>query len=766
MTSSSSRQTHTPPGTGTSKPLKRGKACLTCRFLKIRCDGARPICGPCQRTPKDDPCEYADGPGRSRTRALEETVSRLEARLREYEHPEETPPVALHNPYEQGPGHESDTTIRIKVDTPSSSHSTHSSPSSPFSVTSSLASIPSPRPGGSSGSSERKGSSSPAGEPRIALPATRNLLEWFLTHALSFGFFLNIPRFTNSALLPLDFGHQSRPCPGLLSTVYLWGIHLSPQTQHKDLEHTLLMRAISDTASDLSISNPHPHRFMHTIQAETLLGYYFFRNGQILEAKRHTSSAASLALGCGLNTFRSSQQQEQWGSNSISASVPDGSIRLPPSQDAIEEGERINAFWAVFTLYRDLAVAVDPPRSVCGVFDAPGCQIDTPWPLDMDVYKQNILPPRGSSTVHDYLNHIQQREDEHQLSSTMNMVTKASLLLHQASFVAGQYHPNMPARDAQALLAAFQSVRHLIESLRSQLSPLEEINPGSQNISTVREIHLAHSLIHGALIRLNETFSDSDADCRHTCVKSAQAMIHGGGLNVAEFGCVTPIMGTLWTLACQALISEVVRLRSLRSSHHLHAGSEIESKRDLFLGREDSLLASLQQGLSTLTFFSINSALMSKSFLCSTLSNPRYSVCDRVININDLQEYADLKSKEGMVAGGRSLIGSESWHDCSSARDFRQPPSISSSSSTSNHSHRVHLPDYVAQVESVGAALSSSRSHDTLHMNKTWESSTSTQTPNQNFCGEFYCPHTSQTNTYHTSYAFGHAGLGQRTVVA
>ncbi|KAK7019632.1 hypothetical protein R3P38DRAFT_2975538 [Favolaschia claudopus] len=35
-------------------PLKRGKACLNCRHLKIRCDGVHPICGPCIRIPKDD----------------------------------------------------------------------------------------------------------------------------------------------------------------------------------------------------------------------------------------------------------------------------------------------------------------------------------------------------------------------------------------------------------------------------------------------------------------------------------------------------------------------------------------------------------------------------------------------------------------------------------------------------------------------------------------------------------------------------------------
>ncbi|KAJ3872737.1 hypothetical protein F5051DRAFT_338811, partial [Lentinula edodes] len=564
-----------------------------------KCDGARPICGPCQRSPKEDPCEYADGPGRSRARVLEETVLRLEARLREYEHPEETPSMELCDPYHQDQAHDSGATMQVNVDQPLSSYSSYSSPSSSFFGMSPLRTS---YTGGSSGSSNTASTA----EPRIALPGTRSLLECFFVNAVSFGFFLDHSRFSSSALLPLNFGHQSRPCPGLLSTVYLWGIHLSPQTQHKYLEHTLLMRALRDTASDLSTSIPHPHRFMHTIQAETLLGYYFFRNGNVLEAKRHASGAVSLVLGCGLNTLRSLHMQQR-GSNPISSVLSESHNLLPP-QDAVEEGERINAFWAVFTLYQDIAVTVDPLRSVCGVFDAPGCQIDTPWPLDMDMYKMNILPPRSSKTIHGFLNHVQQDGDEYQPAGAMSMTTKASLLLHQASFVAGQYNPNMPPPEAQTLFAAFQSVRRLIASLRSQLSPLEEMDHQNQNLSSFREIHLAHSLIHGSIIRLNHIFSDSDAECRHYCVKSAQALIHGGGFDVVEFGCVNPIMGTLWTLACQTLVQEIDRMRSMRTG---------ETR------GEDSLLVSIQQGLSALTFFSSNSALMNKSFLSSPFFNDR-----------------------------------------------------------------------------------------------------------------------------------------------
>ncbi|KAJ7646877.1 hypothetical protein FB45DRAFT_677487, partial [Roridomyces roridus] len=65
-----------------------------------KCDGVKPVCGQCTRAPKDDDCEYQEGRSRSRTKVLEDTVARLEARLQELEHPEEnTPSVTLYDPY-------------------------------------------------------------------------------------------------------------------------------------------------------------------------------------------------------------------------------------------------------------------------------------------------------------------------------------------------------------------------------------------------------------------------------------------------------------------------------------------------------------------------------------------------------------------------------------------------------------------------------------------------------------------------------------------
>jgi hypothetical protein len=72
----------------------------TPNHTRQKCDGSKPICGQCIRARRPDDCEYTDGQGRSRTQILEENISRLEARIHELEHPDESlQSVTLHDPY-------------------------------------------------------------------------------------------------------------------------------------------------------------------------------------------------------------------------------------------------------------------------------------------------------------------------------------------------------------------------------------------------------------------------------------------------------------------------------------------------------------------------------------------------------------------------------------------------------------------------------------------------------------------------------------------
>lgn len=98
-------------------------------------------------------------------------------------------------------------------------------------------------------------------------------LQTVQPHASEFGFFLDFPRFCEDAIRPLPAGHHMRPCPALLSAVYLWGVHISQLGPFLSREQNFLSQALQDSASNLS-SN-HPRKIIHGIQAEILLSILF-----------------------------------------------------------------------------------------------------------------------------------------------------------------------------------------------------------------------------------------------------------------------------------------------------------------------------------------------------------------------------------------------------------------------------------------------------------------------------------------------------------
>jgi hypothetical protein len=208
-------------------------------------------------------------------------------------------------------------------------------------------------------------------------------LDRFLSHATEFGFFLNPKRFRENALRIAPFGHHSRPAPSVLSAAYLWGAHLSHSESLLGQEHTFMTRALQHAATDPLGS--HPDTILHTLQAEILLAYYLLRIGRFLEAKTHTASAVSIAVSAGLHRIRAPVYTRY---TTGLAADPTMSVSLPPPQDTIEEGERINGFWSVLMLHKYIMIALEPTMSVCGTLEAPGMHIDTPWPMDVNDYSE------------------------------------------------------------------------------------------------------------------------------------------------------------------------------------------------------------------------------------------------------------------------------------------------------------------------------------------------------------------------------------------
>ncbi|KAJ7444248.1 hypothetical protein B0H11DRAFT_284953 [Mycena galericulata] len=521
---------------GTRNRLKRGAACLNCRFLKIKCDGRTP-CNRC-RGRSNDGCEYQHGsqvpstktqdqrvPRASRTKALQDTIARLEARLRELEHPEDSASVVtLCYPYLQ------------------------SVPPALF--------IP----------------SSPSQDPDDTFTPTAKviemrLLEAFFAHGSEFGLFLK-----------LGSASQLHLSSSLLNALYMWGAHLlsdprEDQFQHMALEYT-------------SISTDIVRYFMQTIQAEVLLAYYFFHRGRFLQARTHTATAVALAIGGGLHQIRSLQHPEI--PVVILGAKNAQSVRLREPIDAIEEDERINGFWAVFTLHNNLSAALGPDSNWALQADD-AMRIDTPWPKEGHEYQQQIASIAGDSTIRKYLNH------QGTICQEDSMVTthlKACILYQRSAEIHKRWLSSLP-QQADSFSADFQSVAWHVDSLRAQIAMSEDVR------MPVRQILLTRSLLNGATIKLYSICMGSNA--KEICLTAARDMFRFPTTDIRGLGYLTPMIPILWGIACSVLVEEI---------NHIRSASSTDCPSKVPWETEMEIYSRLQEATAALGIFADDSPLM------------------------------------------------------------------------------------------------------------------------------------------------------------
>lgn len=187
------------------------------------------------------------------------------------------------------------------------------------------------------------------------------------------GFFLHRGRFIKTVLQ----SEGEAPTFALLNTTYVWGNHLSSSQNSLEQEATLVSRALQSSAH--ALSENHPQKITQFIQAEILLGNYFYLAGKTVEGKYHVTAAASLVLGGGLHKIRSSDTEK---SGYLAEAL--GTLALP--KDSVEEGELINAFWTVLTLDSFWNSVHGTPSSI--PYTSSTVRIDTPWPLIMEEYAE------------------------------------------------------------------------------------------------------------------------------------------------------------------------------------------------------------------------------------------------------------------------------------------------------------------------------------------------------------------------------------------
>ncbi|KAJ7662809.1 hypothetical protein DFH06DRAFT_987320 [Mycena polygramma] len=537
----------------------------------------RPVCNQCARVPKEDPCEYSDTT--SRTQDLENTVYRLQAQLIELEN-------------RAGPSN-------YAALSPAAS-SSRSARTSPFSGTSSGEASPTFGglfSGSRSSSSSEDSSRAPDAENRRRPEHTQepplgtiySLLESFLPHATQFGFFLHPQRFRDAVLLPLPFGNEHRPAPALLHVVYLWGAHLSdPSSLLNSSEAVFLKRVQKHISSE--ISHAHPTHLLHTIQAQILLSTYLLRQKHFLEAEFYANGAATLALGYQLHKIRSARP---CAPPLLGVPVLAEIYAAPPADD-IEEGERIRAFWAVACIQSHLNISHPSASASFCIFESPGTQIDTPWPLEIGDYEAGALPPdfQGQGSIRHFLT-----EDSFPPSPICMLHAKACVLLYRARRLGAGWSPSLQPQELAAYTRSYVWLDRRITAFWQALPPIYLFYADS---ASARTLALTHALTAAAAIGLHRSPATVDAEAQAKCLFAARAVLDVlGDARVGDRSIAHPVVGALCTLACHVLMDEVYRLQAFRAAWEAAASPA-----------EVGLVGELRAGMETIGVYTVGCPLI------------------------------------------------------------------------------------------------------------------------------------------------------------
>ncbi|KAG5652381.1 hypothetical protein H0H81_005211 [Sphagnurus paluster] len=316
-------------------------------------------------------------------------------------------------------------------------------------------------------------------------PPVNQRRELFASHI---GFFLDHKRTFQSMMLPLLPGDPSRPSPALTCIIYLWALREKRTSQSSWFttsyyqEYTLKKEALKRLCSD--VARTHPRNIMHTIQAEVLLSQYFLVEGKHLQSSHHASLALSLSLAAGLHHIPTSISKPAYNSN------------IPPPQDVFEEGERIDAFWAVYAanVYSS-AIQRSPSMLQHHI-------VDTPWPIDALEHEQSLLPLQSHGTISDFFN-----GNSTTGFSNHALYKKAIVLLDQAMVAhSEEQNSELPLSISAVHLSS------LLDTLQSTLPPTDHTDPAQRRLiaTTYLLVHATRIILSRQLERQDERWKSRD----------------------------------------------------------------------------------------------------------------------------------------------------------------------------------------------------------------------------------------------------------------
>ncbi|KAG9124829.1 hypothetical protein FRC07_010087 [Ceratobasidium sp. 392] len=316
--------------------LQRGSACLTCRRRKLKCDANKPACTSCVRTGRSQTCSYDDGLPKSRVQVLTALATG---------------------------GHglvDLAATLAIPTRTPL-----------PYSRQSTLDNIHKLTLWWE--------------QDEIPPSMQQHLLGIFLPRRWEVGTEIDVGRLWASLSQPL----ASQPHPCFLNGMYLVACSLSGDKALEDLEPVFLAKA----RKGMEVSLVQGDRLIDFIRASSLVSFYYYSKGRLLEGHHLSSTTARFMIACGLHRMSSIRWRPQSeyghidivdaggggfpGQSAILRNM-DGPSLIARPRDEIERNEYIHAFWQVYMQDLGGGLVTGLPISVAD------SEITTSWPTPLD----------------------------------------------------------------------------------------------------------------------------------------------------------------------------------------------------------------------------------------------------------------------------------------------------------------------------------------------------------------------------------------------
>ncbi|KIK61699.1 hypothetical protein GYMLUDRAFT_260735 [Collybiopsis luxurians FD-317 M1] len=392
---------------------------------------------------------------------------------------------------------------------------------------------------------------SPSGFEDLPQVLGQMLMHNFIHKTCSVGFFLHKERFRR-AVFQSD---GERPTFALLNTSYLWGMHLSASVNPPEQEAILISRALQST--DHALSEHHPQKVLQCVQSLVLLANYFYRAGRIIEGRYHATRATSLVLSNGLHQIRTDARYPQIAE---AARLSEPLATIPC--DAIEECERINAFWAVLITDAFWNTVHGLPSGI--PYTSSMARVDTPWPRLMEEHLQAPYHPdfRSSSTIGRFLSGA---PDKFRNNSAKGNSAKAAVLFERATFIGLQAKQDAVPTDPalrQVRPASFNSLAIVIRNFIQSIPPMRL---GAK--PSINYLLCMMSLAHAAEIQLHLPLAAIDIGSRSTALRAAKAIVDliDTWVHSLEVDYIDPMLSIIWTLCCRVFLDESKRLRTTNS---------------------------------------------------------------------------------------------------------------------------------------------------------------------------------------------------------